>query len=282
MPMRFFHTFWSKPMSDDKIAPALVNFATSFAYAKRLGGEVVLHTDSRGAELLAAIPYDEVIIDLDGMEERIKRYWAYGKLVATQNEPLESIHIDGDVFLTSQALVPILESNCDLLVQSEEDATWRFDQSYQLSQHAIGQQNIPLGLHIHYPTAYNCGLVKFGNPILKERYLQAYFSIVDSSLADPKFTQRCETLATNRTGTIIPDLIAEQQVLHELAQGYNVRLILPPPVEPTAQRLGYIHLLGHAKYKWWEDVAKHLHNTDYALYADIMKSETFRLYKQLI
>ena len=280
--MRFFHTFWSKPMSDDKIAPALVNFATSFAYAKSLGGEVVLHTDSRGAELLSAIPYDEVIIDLDGIEERIKRFWAYGKLVATQNEPIESIHIDGDVFLTSQALVPLLEQNCDLLVQSEEDATWRFDQSYQLSQHAIGQQNIPLGLHLHYPTAYNCGLVKFGNPILKERYLQAYFAIVDSSLADPRFVERCEQLASNRTGAVIPDLIAEQQVLHELAQGYDVRILLPKPVDFNAHKVGYIHLLGHAKYKWWQEVAERLRETDATLYADIMKSETFRLYKQLI
>lgn len=280
--MRFFHSFWSKPMSDNHIAPSLVNYATSFAYAKQLGAEVVLHTDTRGAELLSAIPYDEVIIDLNDIEERITRFWAYGKLVATKNEPIESIHIDGDVFLTLQALVPALEQNCDLLVQSEEDASWRFDQSYQLSQYAISQYNLPEGLHIYHPNAYNCGLVRFNNPILKERYLNAYFDIVDYSLEDPMFIKRCDEHKGSQKGTVIPDLIAEQQVPHELAQGYDVKLLLPPPVNTHARKMGYIHLLGKAKYIWWQDVAAKLQEVSQVLYEDIMTSDTFRLYKQLL
>lgn len=280
--MRFYHTFWTKPMSDDRIAATLVSFAASFAYAKRLGGEVVLHTDTAGAEILSAIPYDEVILDLDGIEDRITRYWAYGKLVATQNEPLESIHIDGDVFLTSQAIIPMLNETPDLLIQSEEDASWRFDQSYQMSQIAVGQANLPDGLHILHPSAYNCGFVKFSNAILKEKYLNAYFSIVDSSLNDPQFVSRCESFAGNRKGTVIPDLIAEQQVLHELAQGYQVKVLLEPPIDPSAERIGYIHLLGRAKIEHWEVVAEMLRDTNYALYEDIINSTTFRFYKQLM
>ena len=111
-PLRIFHTLWTKPLKEERTPVTLLCYAISFHYAKQMGAEVVLHTDSLGAEMLSFLPYDEVYIDLDDIPDNITRFWAYGKLYATKQEPLGSVHIDGDVFLRDPQLADYFKTNC--------------------------------------------------------------------------------------------------------------------------------------------------------------------------
>ena len=73
-PLRIFHTLWTKPLKEERTPVTLLCYAISFHYAKQMGAEVVLHTDSLGAEMLSFIPYDEVYIDLDDIPDNITRF----------------------------------------------------------------------------------------------------------------------------------------------------------------------------------------------------------------
>ena len=51
--IRIFHTLWTKPLKEERTPVTLLCYAISFYYAKQMGAEVVLHTDSLGAEMLS-------------------------------------------------------------------------------------------------------------------------------------------------------------------------------------------------------------------------------------
>lgn len=277
-PVRIFHTLWTKPLRKERIPVTLLCYAISFHYAKRLGAEVVLHTDSFGAELLAFLPYDEVYIDLDTIPHNITRFWAYGKLSATSREPLGSVHIDGDVFLKNPALVAYFRTDNDLLTQSEEGEQWRTDYTYELSQAAINIEQLPNNVNLYYPQSYNCGVVQFNNEALKKRYLDTYFRTVEMSLADKSYTNRAKKIQERfgKKGSIIPDVVAEQQFLHELAQGYKTGVILEGDVQQDGVVKGYTHLCTTAKYEMQDEIEQMLHIINPSLLKRVKQNKYYK------
>ena len=251
-PIRIFHTLWTKPLREDRIPVTLLCYAISLHYARQMGAEVVLHTDKFGAELLALLPYDEVYIDLDAIPEDIKRFWAYGKLFATQREPLGSVHIDGDVFLRDRSLERLFRTDADLVTQSEEGGEWRTDYTYELSQAAINIEQLPNNVGLYYPLSYNCGVVQLNNKELKDRYLDTYFRTVE----------------------------IEQQFLHELAQNYNTKTILTGDVRVDGIRKGYTHLCTAAKYEMQQEIESLLAHLDPVLLKRLRKTKHYKPYKK--
>ena len=277
-PIRIFHTLWTKPLKEERTPVTLLCYAISFHYAKQMGAEVALHTDTLGAEMLSFIPYDEVIIDLDNIPERITRFWAYGKLYATKQEPLGSVHIDGDVFLKNPSLAEYFCANHDLLTQSEEGDNWRTDYTYELSQAAIGIKDIPNGLDLFYPRSYNCGVVQFNNAELKKKYLDTYFKTVELSLSDPTYENRIAKIIDRfgDKGSIIPDIITEQQFLHEIAQEYITDTILTGDIRTDALSKGYTHLCTAAKYEMKQDIERMLGELDQKLLNKVKHSKFYK------
>lgn len=281
-PIRIFHTLWTKPMREDRISVTLLCYAISFHYAKQLGAEVVLHTDSFGAELLSFIPYDEVYIDLDNIPQDITRFWAYGKLYATSREPLGSVHIDGDVFLKNPALIDYFKGDFDLVTQSEEGDEWRTDYTYELSQTALLIEDLPHNLHLFYDKSYNCGVVQFNNKSLKKIYLDTYFDTVKRSLEDAAYPGREKRIKERfgKYGSIIPDIIVEQQFLHELAQGYTTNTILNGDVCQDGIRKGYTHLCTAAKYEMQKELEQMLRELNPAILKQIRKIPYYKKAKR--
>ena len=277
-PLRIFHTLWTKPLKEERTPVTLLCYAISFHYAKQIGAEVALHTDTLGAEMLSFIPYDEVIIDLDNIPERITRFWAYGKLYATKQEPLGSVHIDGDVFLKNPSLAEYFCANHDLLTQSEEGDDWRTDYTYELSQAAIGIKDIPNGLDLFYPRSYNCGVVQFNNAELKKKYLDTYFKTVELSLSDPTYENRIAKIIDRfgDKGSIIPDIITEQQFLHEIAREYITDTILTGDIRTDALSKGYTHLCTAAKYEMKQDIERMLGELDQKLLNKVKHSKFYK------
>ncbi len=277
-PLRIFHTLWTKPLKEERTPVTLLCYAISFHYAKQMGAEVVLHTDTLGAKMLSFLPYDEVYIDLDDIPDNITRFWAYGKLYATKQEPLGSVHIDGDVFLKNPMLAEYFSADHDLLTQSEEGDDWRTDYTYELSQAAIGIDDLPNGVSLFYPKSYNCGVVQINNADLKKKYLDTYFKAVELSLADPTYEGRVKKIIDRfgDKGSIIPDIITEQQFLHEIAQDYKTQTILNGNIRMDALTKGYTHLCTAAKYEMQNEIEKMLGELDQALLNKVKHSKFYK------
>lgn len=277
--LRFYHSLWTAPMTRKKVRITMLCFASSFLLAKRLGAQVVLHTDQLGREMLKDIPYDEVYQDLNILSPKTKRFWAIGKLYATAREPLGAIHIDGDVFLKEPSLRNIFTNDYDMLVQNE-DGNWRLDETYKITQHVLGQGLMQDGLHIDYPQAYNCGITQFINADLKNRYLKMYFDTIMHATNDPELDNRIKVALadTERRGSIIPDIVVEQQCLHEIAtqMGAKVKEVLTGDIFKCSDEIGYCHLLSSNKYKQTAELHTLLKTLDKTLYKNITNNPVWK------
>lgn len=80
----------------------LFSWALSFVTCRRYFAETALLTDTAGAALLVealGLPFDEVSIALDELDEGDAPLWALGKLHAYRAQTRPYLHIDSDIYL---------------------------------------------------------------------------------------------------------------------------------------------------------------------------------------
>ena len=248
--MRFIHSLSTRSLGiqlyDDtnnlkRLLVYVVYYATSVAYLKRINQKIVLHTDSLGERMLGYLPYDEIHLTCDDIPENIHpRFWAYPKMFSMSKETLNSIHIDGDVFIKKQSLVDDLEKfDFDVLVQNFESAEWYdeiadclwIDENYCLSK----------GLILDDAGAYNTGIFGFNNQELKDKFLNGYFDIVNH------YSNNYKTLLDEKVMNT-PDVVVEQQYIYQLAQPYNKKILIESEITSkdfcsNANKIGYQHVI---------------------------------------
>lgn len=277
--MRFVHSLWSSPSLNNrwdfsKETATIGNiwyYALSVAYIKRLGQEIVLHTDSFGKECLDHIPYDEIYLTLD---EKISPdtcpiMWACSKFYALDIEPLGAIHIDGDVFIKSQKCLDIINAEpCDMFCQGEEDISFitcrKTTELYKDNSDWISHLDFPEGVKKHGIRAYNTGVLAFYNQDLKNRFIKSYFFMLEQVLKDEFLINKWKE---NRD--ICPDLVIEQRFIHDLSQDFNVRTLIDYyrlKIHEDACEIGFQHVLSKQKYKMIDICKKTLKKVDYNLY----------------
>jgi len=257
--LRAYHSFWSVPLYKNRLGRnfksaqgvenTLVLAALSCVTAKRLGCEMVMHTDDKGAKLFDCVPYDEVYLSINDHAIN-EKFWASGKFVALEREPLGSCHLDIDAFIQSKyCIANILSQTEDILVQCEE-YVWRY--YWQLSVWMLKYISTsgtfmdgvkPFGENKN-DAAYNCGIVRFTNEKLKSEYCDYYWRWVRELEAkgtrDPFF----------KNPHCVPDIVLEQWMLHKLIKsgGYSVKTICHPTGRDLMKN-GYCHLFAAMKYK---------------------------------
>lgn len=254
----FTHSLWTALTVNNKSkleANAFI-YALSLAYLKKLGCTVNLHTDTLGASLLSGIGYDNVYLTANEVPRDISpKTFAYIKSMALQNEPLGTVHIDGDVFIkTEECLDIIFNHDCDCVLQScETYIPWSVKgRSFMipfLSEHLLstGKQ-----LHV-YDYDFNVGVIGFFNDALKNLYIQNYQDLA-LSLSKYKYLY---IMDSNDILFNTPDLVLEQQLIVNLTEEWSkVRFVLPVDSndyikdrDQIAKEIGYTHLLGGCKYQ---------------------------------
>lgn len=238
---RFVHVFWSKPMLCDfkesrwnvgnQYEQTLALSALSLACLKAHGQEVVLYTDTKGKELLECLNYDKIYTIFDDLQIK-NDFWAAGKIVALQNEPLDSILIDNDLFLYDGALIDALaESN---VIGSHLEKTEQYKQIIQIGQNHFSHLN---GAN-EYST--NTGIIKCYDLRKKTMFIQAYFNI----LKVLNNSQTLELFKTVGKGAFCPDLLAEQFNFHKICKPKH----LVQSLDDNSQIKGFVHLLAFEKY----------------------------------
>lgn len=277
--MALVHSLWTAPMLNNERGQASIKqiettiwcFASSVAYAKRLGENIHLYADDYGRELLGFLPYDK-IDSLDIPADFPTDFWAAGKFFALKKMQLGDIHIDGDVFIKTPELMDVINNQMlttDLIVQSLENS-WSYDNEYYINcVNVIKYNGIALPNQLPYVApAFNCGLVGFNNAELKEKYLQHYFKSVDIIKNHPT---ALEQIRRNKETWM--DLLIEQQHLFSLSRGYKVCNLLGSGDETyiNARTLGYQHLLGTDKWEQLHLVKKQLYKRDRELFYEVKR-----------
>ena len=77
-------------------------------------------------------------------------------------------------------------------------------------------------------------------------------------------------------GSIIPDIITEQQFLHEIAQEYITDTILVGDIRTDAINKGYTHLCTAAKYEMQTEIEDLLRELDTKLLNKVRGSKFYK------
>ena len=255
--MRFYHSFWSKPMytlwHDSKpTINSLYLTALSIHYVKKHGHEIVLHTDRDGEQVFDVLPYDNIYTTLEISQLRNQTseiFWAAGKIYAHEVEPLGAISIDTDVLLKKANVFEVIENsskNYDLLVQDLEldEVGQVYNHPRQAVREYVVHRYAPKEMSFGANKAYNCGVIGLFNKDLKDRYISAYKDITQR-------LSRSKTLYENSVqNKACLDLFLEQMWLWALTNklGYKVKTLLNDRCTLglnllSNEQLGYIHYL---------------------------------------
>lgn len=232
----------------------------------KLGHEINLHCDREGYELLKHLPYTNIYIDLENIPYN-NCFWAAGKFIAHKAEPLNSIYIDTDVFIQSNKTIDAIinKSKGDILVQNDEAIT---QQIYYQDGIDWLLSNIPefniryINKQYMFQSGLNCGIIRFINQELKDKYL--------------KLVDNIHWLITESEGFIDKnpnnlDVILEQATLKTICKNYYIKELIN--TKDDAEEIMYCHLMGPGKYKFNQDITalKAIKNIDLNIYNETIK-----------
>lgn len=275
--MNIIQSFWSKPALKNRWGynnQLEVNkwlCAASCLLAQRNGATVTMYTDRIGAVLLKDIPYDKMKIVLDdSLEDTPIFFWAAGKFIALEDAPLGSIHIDNDVLLMERKTVEALRfAEYDLIVQQEEPIdTEETQKFYAPHREGVKILGYPSMMNPDYPQAYNVGIIGFSNEELRSKYIYNYHLMLEHC-KQPKMKDIVSSLCLYKTLSL--DLIMEQIVLHDFAQGYRVKELLDRNnLIRDVEKLNYKHLLGGVKYSMLPQIQELVKQLNINLYNKLL------------
>ena len=261
--MRLFHSIWSLPQHSNRWNIPLEKrrycevlcAALSVTFAKINSCEIVLHADNEGIENYGWLPYDEIHTTLEGFNYN-PIFWAAGKIMAHEAEPLGSIQIDTDVFIRWPATVDTLNrlQNNDLIIQhsylkKEVDHSSKHNALIweKLLKENVKEKVPFFELEDGYVGA-NCGLVGFNSQQLKDLFIDTYKKLYQLLKDNTDFFDEV------RDKSICLDLFLEEYNLGYCAKTLNssILTVLPTGWESKIDEIpdiGYTHLLFKNKYK---------------------------------
>ena len=242
--MKLVYSYWSLPTKFDKTKQENTKwlYAISVAYAKILGYETTLHTDTLGAQILKSIPFDEVKMTLDAIAVD-PGFWSYPKIAALKNEKAPFIHIDGDAWIKTPYLRNLLdETKYDVAVQMTEEGQFWEDSYEPFKEYVQEHVKDKVQLLWRHKRAFNTGILSFKDDALKDLFIKRY-----------------ETMMYELRGhTDKPKLnvLTEQFNLYSLCVigDYNVFQVLDYKAEDKdfneiAKEIGFTHLWGQTKWE---------------------------------
>jgi hypothetical protein len=257
-------------------------FAYSVMHAKRFAQKLTLHTDDLGLKYYGELGYDEVKTTLNILEDEPSRFWSRGKMVAIENEPIGSIHIDGDVFIKKPEMINVLDfPNHDVIVQCEERLGIFMRHYFDTIHHyPIALTELPKGFNPKLKHALNCGVLGFNNEKVKSDYLKGYYNLVEQLKASEYFMDELK-----HNPKFEPNIVIEQFFLAGYCDKYKakVKFVLPlysdtddelgtvKEMNDTANRIGYAHAWGSTKYKLIPAIKEKMKKYDPQYYRKVQK-----------
>lgn len=272
--MRFYHNIWTKPALngrwgiEEQLIRDLWLYALSLHYVKKFGHTIVLHADQLSEQIYSVLPYDAIYRSLDDMAVD-DIFWAAGKVEALKQEPLGSVHIDGDVFLKSLWPFEKIASDCDLVVQGDTLTHGSIESWFRPQLWPYAYECFPQLFQHQQDICYNCGLMRFNNAALKDQFIGLYQELT----AHLSLSKRFIELVKDNPGMDI-DVLVEQTLLRILAERqYKVKKLLrrQKMSEHFISVDGYQHLMGMSKYMQLPMIHDELKKENPRLYDIVVK-----------
>lgn len=267
--MNFFHTYWSKPETSRRwdvdynrhIESTIYFYSLSVAFIKRLGYTIDLYTDSKGKETLGHLPYDNIYIILDNMNDVPECNWAAGKIESLKYAKLGDVYIDGDVFIKKESCVDIIRkaNRYDAFFQGHESISQLNNGDeyiYYSDNIALEDFDFPIGIPTFGKDAYNSGVIIFNNQTYKDEFIKAYEYVLQQVVKN-KFVN----IRYKINPDCCLDIIMEQRFLYEIGKSYKVGTLLDywkavdknaegyKTINDQANEIGFQHVLGFKKYE---------------------------------
>lgn len=250
--MRFVHSYWTAPRDETfDFTTDLITSAYSVSRIHALGRKIVLHTDSRGKEIFKDIPYDEVYTTLDGLDEKINpNIWSASKFVSMANEPLDSIHIDNDVYIYDDTLLQV-NSDIDFLAQHLIKYNNDYDFVRRYVKKICGQyMNVPEEWDWNSHLCLHLGSFAFNNQELKDKVISYYMELAQT------VSKQFPTYLYKSNPHLILNLLLEENFLGMMTKNCKIKFICNyEEFKPEHPNGVYEHFAGHCK-KIHEDYSK--------------------------
>lgn len=284
--MKLIHSAWTLPalekrwQIEDQLKNNLWLYAYSFLRGSEFTESFVLYTDNLGQQFYGEIGYDRVTNRLEDLALST-RFWSYGKIIALQDEPLGSVHIDGDVFFRKKTMIDVIDSGeYDVIVQGEERLSI-FLKYYFDTLYLYPDSGMPFGFDKTLKHSVNCGVLGFRNEELRQDFFHGYFKMVEILMNNKDFMR-----SLHLDPKIEPNII-EQFFLAGLIKAKNskVKTVLPLPdgltdidktitlMNKTANEIGYTHAWGSTKYNLIDLIRQKIKERDFGFYRKILNIE---------
>ena len=260
---RVAHVLWSRPAKLDfkesrwnignQFELSLPLTVLSLALLKEMNQDVVLYTDNDGAKLLQGLDYDKVYNVLDNINIH-NDFWAAGKIIALDNEPLDSILIDTDLFLYDGRILD--KANSLKVCGSHREKTDRY---IEMLKYGMDKMSWLRG---DCQESTNVGILKIEDMRLKKIFIQAYWQglqIFSNKNVLSEFKKQGH-------GAYCIDLLIEQFNFHKMCKP-EILIDLPEEQKDTQ---GIVHLISFEKYM------------KIPVVLDILKSRYPEYYKKVI
>jgi len=206
--------------------------ALSLAILKEHGQEVVMYTDTVGEHTLCDLGYDRIYNIFDPVKVNTN-FWAAGKIIAMQNEPLDSLQIDTDIFVYNGEILD--KAFFEPVVGSHAEDTTRYK---PVLDFGVGVFDHLKGKETEWST--NCGFLKCHDISKKLRFISAYWEGTRTKIV----LDALDGFTKSGKGAFCADLLIEQFNFHNICN--PMHLVKIPPLASEFQ--DFCHLISFEKY----------------------------------
>ncbi len=250
------YSHWSKPSQGKYVGfrsnTAFANCAElSVLNSKKWFDKVELVTDKQGYKFLIEelkLPFTDVKIELDCLNNIGNSYWSIGKLYACKIQDEPFMHQDFDVIWFKKPPIKLLNAQAGFQnIESNED----FHKFYRPLMNDAKINNYELNKYCDLDKlmAYNCGIMCFN----------------DLSILNKWYDLAIDYINKNKDMFSFHPIFFEQFLIYNLCKYYNFKvetLGLDWIDESSAKEYGYTHLISESKRKEYVEklIEKKLNN----------------------
>ncbi|MBN88505.1 hypothetical protein CMO95_02830 [Candidatus Woesearchaeota archaeon] len=259
MIKKVVYSYWSKPTTNTATNFAGFNSKEAFSNCAKLSvlksktwaKKVELVTDKKGKKLLIDelnLPFDNVIVELDKLNNIKNKHWAIGKLYACSIQEEPFMHLDFDAIWFKKPPRKILKAPA--CFQNWEKNTDTHKYYKKLIDTCITTPNLKIHKYSDFKqiNALNCGFIGFNDLTKLKLWYELALDYIEKT---DKKTKK----------DMIPCIMFEQYYIGSILKHFNI------PVETLgeewveedlAYKLGYTHLISESKLD--KEVEKQVYN----------------------
>jgi len=265
--MKIVHSFWSKPLLDHNLKEKktspwrepkyfYMSWVLSCLTISRFYNTIELVTDIKGHDLLInklKLPYNNVKVVLDKLNNYPARLWAIGKIYTYQIQQTPFIHVDGDIFIWKKFEPNIEQSN--LIAQNKDTLNGHY--KFALSEAKQNKLTIPKAIRDDIAknpniNAFNAGILGGTNIDFFKKFCFESFKMIDSNFNKYHLSFKSTNYALLYEQLLFSSMTRESQEevnclltnsLFENEESYNMTSFENKYLDSHK----YVHLLGNSK-----------------------------------